>query len=860
MYDFLVDHALKNVWCTPQQDLQAIFKLARISSPLGEIGYAPLQWGQVKLPTANDRYHLYQIGQIYPPLLGLFSQQRVWHRMSTVMGLKNLVADVYTIGGLHLPRFETWVLVTTDHNVVIAIREQPTIAPLKSEPVYLRLYSNAFFTSSRHDPVTDRIYADGLRMDTVNNGLLFQNQYHIWQAKPGHTQLFVNGVLKYDFLPQQLKIGDTIEFVYDPSVKRVIDFPIKDLQTFDSIKDAKRKYLLHYAGSEVGGDSIDYRDDIDVYLVQTGTTPSGKPSLTGLYYHKNQNDAFRQVTHRDYSIAVPYLMAYLPGVPNWTDVQALNVRLIIRQAGYVRPLVNENHRIKELYKLTDADLTMAMTGIESSVDVWRAPELENSPYIGLMDGSFGQITRDLVEQAYGYNAISKLVGDSPLPVGVVNGRRQITLPFGLQSSSTMYEYDAQGHLLGYYVHTSGVEYTPINAAATLIEGVVGRGAFKLNTIFGQQNIPTDPNLNYRFYIAPINRGVLDNTKWQDVTGDMTKYQLVNGVVVWTVDQTQWGTALKSDLDFLAYDLTLAPEDNVLQFSIDATAVYPNGSAQGVMYIPFDRLDLWLNSKALIENVDFYVAWPRVVIVNKKYLVDGLTQQITIRGTGFCNSDMTRTPQVDAGFVKYGVLSRNNRYDIRDDKVIRIVVDGAVYQTSDVKFSEDDVALRMANIANGAPYVIEYPVVPLRGITNTDTYTLRAGSLAIDKQISDYLTLKLPEPVKTDPDAILDKYPVYSPFCSKIMYDMLNGVLDIEPFRTAYYSDKQVLDYLKPYTYLLDYDPCRRGVNLDYIAIHPHNLNVVVEVDSYEYRFLRRAIKVYLNDQVDISHFVSISSD
>jgi hypothetical protein len=860
MYDFLVDHALKNVWCTPRQDLQAILKLARISSPLGVTGSSPLAWGQVAMPTPNDKYHVYQIGQVFPALLGLFPEQRVWHRLSTVMHLQNLVADVYTIGGLHLPRFETWVLVGTDRSIIVAVRDQPTIAPLKTEPVYLRLYSNAYFSSIRHEATNDQIYCRGLRMDSVNNGLLFQNQYHLWQAKPGHTQLFVNGVLKQDFIPQQQAIGDTLEFVYDSTVKNVIDFPIAGLPTFDSIKDAKRKYLLHYAGSEVGGDSIDYRDDLDVYLIKKGTASNGAPTLTGLYYHKNQNDALRQVTHRDYAVTVPYVNAYLPGAPGWTDVQQLHLRLIIRKAGYLRPLVNEAHRIRELYKLGEYDLAMALTGVESSVPVWQAPSLENSSYIGLMDGSFGQITRDLVEQAYGYNAISKLVGDSPLPVQVVNGRRQISVPYGLQAYSTMYEYDADGYLLGYYQHTLGAEYTPINAAATLIEGVVGIGSFKLGTVFGQNNVPIDPTNNYRYYIAPINHGVLDNTAWQDVTGDATKYQLVNGVVVWMVDQSVWATAVKSDLTFLAYDLTLDPSDNVLQFSIDAEATYPAGSAQGVMYIPFDRLDLWLNGKSLIENVDFYVAWPKVVIVNKKYLVDGLTQQITIRGTGFCNADMTRTPQVDAGFVKYGMLSRNNRYDVRDDKVTRIVVDGAVYEASDLVFGEDGVSIGVSDVANGVPYLIEYPVVPLRGVTNTDTYTLRAAALVIDKSISDYLTLKLPEPVETLPDQIQDKYPVYSPFCSKIMYDMINGVLDIAPFRTAYYSDKQVLDYLKDYTYLLDYDPCRRGVDLDHIAIHPHNLNVETQLDGYQYNFLNRTIKVYLDNQVDITRFVSIKPD
>lgn len=856
MSDYLVDHALKNVWCAPKQDLQVIFEPARISSPVGVRTTINVLWGEIPLPTSTDLYHVYQIGQLSPALYNLLPDQNIWNRLSYVMNNRNLVAELYTNSGLMLPRFEAWLLVTRDRNLLLAVKDQPTITTLKTEPVYLHLYSNAYFSSNRASGSVNMIHAEGIRFTDVNSGLLFQNLYHTYQAKPGYTQLFVNGVYVQDFIPQYRQAGDVIEFVYDSTVKRVVDWNINQLQTFDSVRDNLRKYLLHYAGAQTEGPVIDYQDDIDVYLLKKGLDAANRPMWNGVYYHKNQPAALRMVTHRDYSIAVPYVSSYSTSLPGWSDVTQLSVRLIIRRSGWDRPLINEHHRIKELYKLNDTDLFNAMVGIDSNVDVWRAPSLENSDYVKLMGARYSTIDRPTVQSAYGYNAISKLMADSPMLVQVVNGRRQVSLPPGLRASSTMYEYDANGVLLGYYYHTLGDEYTPINATCTLVESIVGKGSFSIPTVFGENNTPIDPALNYRYYLADINHGLLDNTSWRDVTGDESKVMLVNGKAVWLVDQSIYATAVKSDQDFLAYDLNIGSDEGILRFSIDASATYPSGSAQGVMYIPVGELDLWLNGQALIEGLDYYIDWPQIVIVNKKYLVNGPSQKITVRATGFCNADMTMTPAKDVGFVKYGMLSRNNRFDIRDDKVIRVVVNGGVHDRSELLFSEDDPSVMMQNIPNGSPYVIEDVVVPLRGLQGTDTYTMLAASQAVDQEISDYLTMKLPEQPETLPDIIQDKYPVYSPFSSKIIYDLINGVISMDPYK-GQYSDMDVKNALVNYTDLLSYDPTQLGVDSDHVAIHPHNLNVEMVLDIYQYNFLARAIKVYLQNKVDISRFVSI---
>ena len=855
MRDYLVNHALKNAWCSPSQDLQVIFRPQRISRLAGVRHYFMNMWVSLPLPTA-DVFHVYQIGQVHPSLLGMFPQRMVWVTLAELMGRENLIVDVYTNNGKMLPRFESWVLVTGDNNLILVVRNQTKIANLRTEPVYFRFYSNAYFSSDRADGQVQAIECAGTRIGPTTDALMFQRRVNDSRQRPGLTNVYVNGRYVHNFTPQLLTLDDTVEFVYDSTVKRVIDFPVASLPTFDSLRDLRRKYLLHYEGTQVGGANIDYRDDIDVYLIKTSTVNS-LPAWEGVLFHKNQEDAFTMVTHRDYAVAVPYVDNYVNTLPGWTQIHDLTIRLIIRNSGWQRPLIDEHHRIKELYRLSEQDRRMAMTGVESSVDVWQAPALENSFYPKVMDAYSQQVTYVNVQRAYGYNAISRILADTPQPVVTDNGRRVVVLPPALRVTSTIYEYDVNGHLIDYYHHTSGREYSPQNAQTVMVEGIVGFGKYKINTRFQEATMHLTPGVNYRFYCTPIRDGVVQLDEWEDVTGNDEFYMVdESNNVTWSVSQDDYAYAVKSDQDFLAYDLVLSPVNGLLKFTVDGLASYP-ASPQGVCFITLGKVELWLNNRALVENLDYFVKDMQFVITNKKYLVPGNQQKITVRATGFCRNDMTREAPDEAGFVRYGLLSRNQRYDVRDDKVVRIVVDGRTFHRSALLFSEDDNGIRMENVPNGAPYYIDDVVVPLRDLADgEDTYSFRAKSLVVDQKVSDYLTLKNPEPPRVNPDMILDKYPIYSPFSSTVMHDLINGTLSMDEFR-GQYSEHDMREALANYTYLLDYDPCMKSIDLAHVAIHPHNLNVETLLDIYQYNFLARAIKSFLLDRVDITRFIRI---
>jgi hypothetical protein len=842
-------------------DRQVILQAKRVSAPNGASGAIDLMWGRLTLPTTGVRYHVFQIGQIYPILLGLLPLRRQWYRLSEAMVSNKLMADVYINSGLQLPRFETWIMMTEDRALLVAVRDQNWLPQARSEAVYLRLYSNAFFASIRSDDFNHRIEVHGHRFTALNPALIYQQKYINYSNLPGLVTLFVNGRYVRTMNPHQLQVGDTVEFVYDTTVKQVLEFPLSDAHVFTSDRDLKRKYLLSHAGDQVGGQIIDYRDDIDVYLVRKSVT-GNTPLFSGVYYHKNQDDALRMVTHRDYSVVTPYIDAYLNDHSWLGTVGDVTVRLHVRHSGFSRPLIHEHHRIHELYKLPFTERHMAMIGTESTVDVWKAASLEASEYVQIMDAVASQLTPTMVQNAYGYNGAAQVLANTPIRVVIDQGNRHVHLPYDLQFGATIYEFDAEGYLLGSFYWAGGDTYHPYYADTQLVEALRGRGVFKTNTQFGQAApITLQAGVNYRFYVAPIASGGVRLDRWEDVTGDETKYVVINGVVQWTLDPDFWATAVKADDTFLAYTVQMAPLDGLLRFTIDGTGTYPNGSAQGILQLPVGKLDLWLDhegrGRALIEDLDYYVAWPEVVIVNKEYLNHDNAQKITVRATGFCNPDMTRDPPPDYGFVRYGVLSKNNRFNVRDDRVMRMVVRGQTIHRDALLFAESTPDILLPEATNGSPYMIDDVVVPIRDLVGTDTYTFRNRSRVVDKAVEDYLSLKLPEPVEPNPNMVPNKYWLYSPFTSVIMHHLIQGYLSMADFR-GQYSDRDVRVALADYEYLLEFEPTRRDLELDLISVHPHNKFTTTVLDIYQYNFLRRAVRTYLEDKVDLSQFIQIS--
>lgn len=858
---FLQKHAYDNVWCTPNQDKHAIVKPKRVSRSSGVRNNITVMWRTHSLPNKTSRFHVFHFGLIYPILLGLKNSSNNWINAQEVCSQLSLMVDIYTAKGIQIPKHNVWYKVTREQDLIFAVMNPDADkfdTNLSEEDVYFRFYRNAFYESTRADEALEVVKVSGKDTQSVSDILQLQNDMALYRSYgKGHVYGFINGRYVNDVNLINCEPGDSVEVIYDSSIRQVFEIKITDLKNFISVRDGVQKYLVHNP-TRIG--TIDFYDDLDFFIIKND---SGKKH--GRYYNRNSERSVRMVTHQDYSLPVSDVAMFGTYLDNWNNVEELSVLVHVKESGYIRPLVFEKNRIHELYRLDDDKLIKAMVGIDSTVNEWTAAGLENSEYVKLMESKIGEITKERVQKSYGYNALSKLLADSPIKTRKQSNMTVVDIPSGLQGGCTAYEYDVQGHLTGWKYHTGGVTYVTLNPLTDMVELVGGQFSESLDEMRNQLSGQIDPNWNYRFYYRNTQIGQ-GSTTWQDVTN--TGSYLVSGSnYSWTLDPSAREFIVLSNKKHLLYEYDYTVDSGL----ISLTLRHYRQDIQDYRTIdfPLGNIDVFLNGRSLVKDLDYKIIFPRIIITNKEYLddPDNKTQKVVIRMSGFCNSEMKFIADDDVGFVEHGALSKNNKYDIRDDKINRIIVGGALYHKSELEFGEEDFSIRPTDSRNGSPYVIRDVFVPVNPYLTPDTgqyvdpsFQLKEQAEETDSRISAYLSLKIPEKSTNQPNAIPDLYMVYSPFFGKIISDLVSGAIN-DPELKQHYGEDFIADRLSSYFELLQFDPVTDGNNPDkkYVIIHPHPYSNYIELDIYQLKFLKKVVDIYGNDLIDISSFVKMKS-
>ncbi len=851
--DVLQRHAYNNVWCTPNQDNQMKYTPARISPLNGHWYEFYHMWRKVALPTKLDRYHVYQIGGIHPMLLGLEKKQGKWVGIPEVMISQMLIADIHTGSGFQIPRSLVYYLYTEDHNLLMAVRrpEVPIVGwDWDNDVMHFRLYSNAYFQSVRSKNTTQYINCFSERPMDRGAVAAMLTKIQNMPFSQGVKYYYINGRFSNTATLSTIDNGDYVDCIYDSSIKRVVDFPISTLKEYNSTLDSLRKYLLHYPGA---GDRIDYQDDIDFFLWRTADNRN-----RGTYIHKLDERTIRMVTHRDYAIPLTKIEAIIASSPFIKPGEKLYIRMHVRNSGYDRVLVNEVNRIHELYKLPEADISKAMLGINSTVTEWRAETLESGMYPEIMRAAPNAISRKMVQDAYGYHAISRIIGDTPVKTYRFSNQTLAKVPMGLQARATCYEYDANGVLLGWYLHSSGDTYPCVHSGTKTVEMLYGFGGKVLDirdeVLTGNLEIAS----NYRFYWCNKASGIADY-KWQNASDGVVR---VTDIDFQWVANAQRYTRVISNKNHLVYEFDYQANDGLIVFNL----VRDKSGVNVPLDHPLGELDVFLNRKTLIEGLDYIVDFPRVYIINKTHLVNGGVgpQNVVVRFKGFCTTDFKHRQLEETGFIVHDTVSYNFDYNVRDDHVVRVNIGGKLYHRDDVKFAENGVVPKPIAQNNGLPYGIRNIVVPMnnyivgeQGVTDV-TYKLLDQAEATDKRVSDYLTVRKPQDNPTALSYIATKYAVASPFFTKILCDLRDNILWDERF-TGHYGNAFVEELCKPYEYLLKVDPIGGEERYDdrYVIVHPHPFSNYVSIGIYQHKFLRYVQNIYGQGKVDISNHVNI---
>lgn len=889
MNNALLHHALDNIWCNPEQDKQFVWKLVHLT-PRGSVQHHYTSfYEKIVLPDQKHRYHVYQIGKMYPSILGLPTKLRTWMSLGYLMNEHLTYCDVYTLDGIQQPHGDSWVWFTPSGNMLFAVKDNRRVKDLFGETVYFRCYSNAFFDSPRGNGFREIIHRQLVVTD--NNVLLrFQRELReLVEEKGGFPFYYVNGRFVNNVSLVTAGEDDVCEFILDRSIKKMVTFDITEQPVFHSTKDAVNKYLLHPPQIEGEDRIIDYVDDVEAYVVD----PFGADRFTGVVYPRNHRHWLRQVTHRDYSAPVSSfveLAAIHPTDPRhqinptkwredrWRTPVGKQLRLYIRDAGYHRPLVPVANRIMELYRLPSRQILRAMLETDGTVSAWTAANLEASNYTTLM-GMRGkdimpmnfndptkptaekQALEELVGNAYGYHAAGYLLADTPSKVYLEDGVAWVDLAYEHQRDTTVFEYDQDGLLIDYYFHPLGTRWRVKNPSCQLVEAITGRGHFRVTTHEGTDPVGIPPGFNARIYVKRKEFNTVVG-EWEDITfrEDRHEWGFIDttlGQWVWTKPSHEFHGGVRIDDEFLCYPLRLLRQDGHLRFTLERETRNVDGYwGSETLDIPYGQLDVFLNRHQLLEGVDYVVRYPEVVIHNLEYLTADNTQDLVIRMSGFAKDPTTRQPTSEVGFIKHRVLSTNDRYDLHTHKVQRIVVDGGLRHRDDVVFEEQVSNYVIDDARNGAPYMVQRPAVNFREVFDNDEVARQRDDV-IDKEVSDYMTEHFALRPYTSPNYVPRKYQVISVFANKLLNDLMNGTFYPDGIE-GNYSQHDIRRWCTAYEWLLPYDLGNQDYDTFHLNLRPHWHPRAVSIDMFKYRFFHRALETYLRNPPDLAPYIMIA--
>lgn len=889
MFDYLLRYAIDNIWCNPRQDKQFNFKLRRLSPLEGVRTSYVVEKERYPLPkvTERDLWHIYQIGQVTPPILGFPSVVGIWLPLTEMTNEYGLDCDVFPSNGVLFPRNETFLLMSESRNLIIAVRENSLFEPLRhvDPPLYLQIYTNSYFLSersagNRYKRIFTKIAKDqeDVRQFQIKGLDLIAQTGH-------HAKWFVNGRLVNEISAATAWRGDYLELVIDGSIKEYIDFPISKLESFKSSLDNVRKYILHRPGFD---DTVDFFDDIDAYLYKPR---DNNPNIfSGVFYHRNKGNWLRMLTHRDYSIPTDILEAFVAEHPidprwdgrdspwpkdEWLDIDSLTVRLYIKHSGTFRTLINNVSRLKELYRLTDAQILRAMTGADAVAECWRAENLEKSRYLGFMglddeyvfpkgyglntlDHPNKQDIFDYAAGALGYHFAGKLLSDSPLKVlENSDSEKYFNLAYNFWEDSTVFEYGPNGELLGYYRHTFGDVYKPFNSNCELIEPFAGSFSNYINGHEGKEDVIIPYGYNFRVYVRDRNGEVwrdVTNTEELDTVGYLDTTDTQFRKWVWDYNERLVEVYIRCDNISYIKHMQFNKTAGVIRFNLDAFEFNYGTLVNRELTIPFGQYDVFLNGKSLINTIDYTFKDNRVVISNLEFL-EGEVYNVIIRGTGYCDSNMEPFKPDEIGFIEYGVISSDGRYGLHSNKIQRIVADGKVLHPDDVIWDEDNTDDIMTNVRNGSPYQIQQPQYVFREVFKDD-YAARVADDLIDKEVSDYLTYYLPKREREKVDSIDRRYKVISVASNllihlistkKLQPVLINGRLDEEHARQS----------VSQYEWIKRYDVVNLGYNNNHVVVLPHWHDDPIGLEWWEYRLYRFLLKDFLISEIDLAPYIYI---
>lgn len=842
-------YAVKDMYSNPGTARQFQLQLTQVSPDVGYINTFQFMGKYRKTPIEKDYFLVFNMAGFdgstwnFHELFTRMDPADQWINVAKICKDRGMIIDIYGDDGRIYPRDKCWVMSTYDGQQLLAVKKLQAFPHTWREARYLHCYT---IQTKLYDPVTNAEVLDWPRFSSNNGNTVEEKDrmkiiYAEYKKLPGQTLVYLNGYLWNGFPSDDLLVGsEVIEITNDPSIWKSERYRVEDLRNFESVRDTTRKLIIH-PNKE---DDFTYRyvNDVAFYLTES----NGR----GIYLHRNRESNFRQLTHRDYSVAAT-LVDDMGNMDEMLKEEDQYIQLFYRKNDYAQELQYEASGIRWLYRMDDQNILGALSGINSTMREWFAQTLENAETNLYLDRPYMELSHAQAREAVGYNRATQVLAGSPISYDPTTGE-EIEVPPSCRNELTMFEYDVDGLFLRMRKY-SKVNFVRPSDDCHLVELYPGKPGLRIHFEVGSGLMFVDKNVTPRFYYQTVTvGGELTGERMPAKEGEQYTFDRATGKVTWTLPSSMFTGMILYNDQTLYKEFTLNHIDNSLSFSV--THEWASGGL--LADVAPANIMVIMNRHSLIENVDYVVDFPDIHILNHQFLKAGGNDFVLYCSEWSPVGETTPLEQSELGYVSGGVIGQNGRYNLREDRVTRTTIAGKLMDPLKVPTAELTSGHELLNPLNGFPYGVKHWYLPLRDWVEYDQTAGWAEARDRDKRMSDYLTLFAVKPIPAVMASMMDKYRVFSPFMNAVVNQLLLGLIELDDLPSGEsYSVDYVLRKTADFQWLLDYDPVVRNYDIRYFAVFPYVQQEKVAVAPKELIFIQSVNHVLLQDRVNVNgHF------
>ncbi|AXH70780.1 virion structural protein [Vibrio phage BONAISHI] len=828
---------IDNIWANPHVDRQFIFKPSRLTYKFGERGSIRIPFSTIYMPDTDDRYVVYEMGQLNPALLGLDGNYRQWVRLDKVCNNQEALIFGY-IDNRIIPSTTVYIRRNENRNLLCAVKYTPNREHfLKEKPFYLRMYSNSWFATAEADTNVGVEVKGGIIDEpgwTVSDIL---TQWNAFRARAeGYTFAFINGVYHDKLTSAIMTEGDYLEMIYDGSIQEYFDVSIEDMGAFQSDIDFKRKLLITSPDS-LNGQFI-FQDDVD-FMICNKFTENLLEYTKGVYYPREIRSDVRQVTQRDWAIVASRVTDVI--VSQGSDIQYTGsyIRCFVRKTPAPDFYSNNAQFTSDMFLLDEATRKLLLTGTGGRLDKWKAEELEKSAWI-TMTAARAETINDL-SNVLNYYGVYKY-----LETGYKQDDGSFTIPPIMKDGGVIAKLDANGHLIEIDTLTD-IEYGPELVLSGNPEKAIfipGDNTLDLSTIDTPSSFANDVLAD----TAEVFMYLDTDDQWKTATENIQYYVNASNVVTWGNAYAARERRRRNSRPIVNRSFSLDRSDVGLPINITANGSVPPTN------IGFAKYDIWLNKKKLVFGVDFLVDFPKIIIRNQEYFNAGeSTALIEMVAHGI----PPEQKEESWGFVENRYLSNDDTFNLHFYRQKELVIDGAIIDMSRAAFAEgyaghnSDNGKLETSFREGGLFSLSLPV---SAVSNQDQNSLnvdRFDAQTSTVEIEAYMDKYFPQTEQPNVNIIPYRHSLVSAFMRRALSDIMDGILVID--RTDY-SDTAIGLLVEPFSDLLPLDVDELNAKEAYIEIRPHAFESHVALTPEQYNFFVRLNDLYLKSRITLSDF------